>query len=225
MTKQKKGKKYMCISSALLLFFIMCLSVYAISFTYANNIDIYVNGDKLMLSQSILNVDDCTYIPLRDSFEKIGYTVAWNEKDNSININNYAESHLAMDIDNSLHGTIEGGQEFTYISQKDFSDPTYNLNYEQYFEEFNMIDSSERKSDVIADAQMAVKIAKEYFYGRGTEDSNDRRISYQVAYDKNHNAWIVIEKSTRILSRGMKGIAIRSVDGKVLGIYEHGLNM
>ena len=87
-----------------------------------------------------------------------------------------------------------------------------------------MIDSGERKFDVVADAQMAVKIAKEYFYGLSTEDSNDHRISYQVIYDKEHNAWVVIEKSTEILSRGMKGIAIRSLDGKVLGVYGHVLN-
>lgn len=182
----------------------------------ANRTNLYVDDKIVLLENGIMNIEGSTYIPLRETFEKIGFNVDWDGETNTIRVRKHSDSKLVDNIYQADEGAINSGQSYKFIP---FAD-TVLKESSKALEEFNdsIIYNSERKRDLVPDKLSAINIAKSYFYASTTENENNEAISYNVTYDEYNGAWIVTESASQTLSRSLKGIMIRSCDGLVLGV-------
>lgn len=169
-------------------------------------------GKVISTDQDIINIDGSTYVPLRELFEKIGYTVDWNGTEDAININKFYDKKLSVNLDTVNTGIIESNQRYEFAPKS-----TYNISLD--YLDTDIIYSETRNRDLIPDARTAVEIARNYFYAMYTGDRADSSISYGVTYDTDHNAWYVFQKFEHTMNTSPKGILIRSCDGCILGIH------
>lgn len=183
---------------------------------------IYIDQEKILFDHPVVNINGSTYVPVREIFEGIGYSVQWKEFDNSINIDKMDQkSHqnkFSSNIYESEQGVLENGQKYSYTSPDDFYDPSYEMEYHKYFEDLHMKGTKEYEYGAVTDAKMAVELARIYWNADA-----DKRISYSVSYDFKNNAWVIIEIFSETLSRGPRGIVISKDNGSVLGMYGHGI--
>ena len=213
---------------------IMCILIVN-AFAYARQLrtqKIYWQNQELTLSDSIINEDGVMYVPIRELFEKMNKTVTWKEDDQTVYINHsktVLDSTLQQNIANtfknsltsSTQGTLDNSSSYRYIAKEDFSDTTYEVQYDKYFEERNMSGGYSYNHNLVQDAETAVKLAQIYW-----NETNDTAKSYDVLYDFENSAWIVCDKitSSEYSAKGPKGLVISSYDGQVIGSYGAGQN-
>lgn len=182
---------------------------------YANILQtkIQLDGTDIDIKKDIINIEGSTYIPLRETFEYLGFDVDWNEETNAINIIRENEQKLLSDIHTIQKGSLASGQSYVFFPINEIRD----FDALQKSFDKSIMYEERRKSDLVPDIYTAVKLAKAYFYSE-MENSDNIMITYNIIYDNNKGAWIVSEDFSGTVNRLPQKIIIRSCDGKVLGV-------
>ena len=166
-----------------------------------------INGQQQNFELPLVSIEDRTYIALRQLCEKIGYDVEWVEDEKQIKIFSVDESlNFYEDICKSQEGTLSDGTKFNYIAKDDFS-------YHNQINQWGMI-SAKGDYGEIPTAKLAAEIGKDIL------EYNTLDTIIQVYYDSGEDVWFIYGLNNNAMHSGLRSVAIRRSDGKVIDKYE-----
>lgn len=147
-----------------------------------NNTPIYVNGVKQKYSDDLYNIDGKIYIPLRESYEKDGYNVSW--ENNSINIESI-QYPLLKEPNEIENGTLENGMKYIVYGDRTFTLDNLEKTYKDY--------TQNRTYARLIDGKTAIDVG--YVYLKTTIEEfkktyGDNMKMFSI-YNKDMNAWLV----------------------------------
>ena len=187
----------------------MANGLYREYLAHETNCAVVVNSEKQDYDCPIVTINDRTYVAARDVFEKLGYSVDWNENENMIVVTNSIELPYYENIEKHSEGTTRNNVKYKYTYAEDFS-------YKDYAKKLGLTQVNARYGEV-PNVQMATEIAGVLF-GNSANQGSGRIMS--VYYDKTEDAWVVIEENDVVGHSGFKTVVIRRSDGTILNKYE-----
>ena len=107
----------------LMLSFIMCSTLFATNVFAlsqdehaANEVDlkIVIDGEELTFDQPVVTIDNSTYLPIRELFEKLGYDVYWDDESKMVVISEKQQFIFNDDTYTSREGTFKSGHKYIF---------------------------------------------------------------------------------------------------------------
>lgn len=122
-------KKKSVILISVILILAISTSVFANNFFVkqfiADKVDfkIFMDGEEIFFNNSVVTINDTTYLSLRDLCEYMGYNVDWDTENKSILLTNQNNINFEDDVFESREGILANNRKYTFHGQDqgDFS--------------------------------------------------------------------------------------------------------
>ena len=176
--------------------------------------EIFFNNQKIEFENPVLNIDGLTYIPLRETFEKKGYTVEWNEESESIDIQEKKCPLYEEDL-TEKEGYIKKDLKYKLLES--------DLTLDELFDGMRDITNVTEYARVY-DSEMAAEIGSAYLKSiidSFVPDELKDTVTIYVQYIDEINAWgITFGFEDQIMShRSPPKVVISANDGRVMYMF------